>query len=304
MYNSPEARQWFADWPELLEAAESHAQASVAIAERFSEEATRSSFAALAHRQDEMLQGVNRLLQRTSQFSPSKRSDLSASYPSPVIQRSLHPPSPPVAINPTQYPAHQFHTTAEPFLPSLRSSPLPLSSLPPVVSNVTPCISPARPPLPTVHPLTPPNLSGVVPYQPHRIKIRGTEYTVLPFSSLLTSRELILPPPAAFHKPATLPATSAQYPQFSSSFCSWNDILRAVQQPMLLWKTCGPGKLGDYTDIRGIWAAWDGGRYIEDVGFCAPLRSVEDFFGRTMDVSTNKGHYAGWRPSQDASVSD
>ncbi|KZS95592.1 hypothetical protein SISNIDRAFT_397570, partial [Sistotremastrum niveocremeum HHB9708] len=94
----------------------------------------------------------------------------------------------------------------------------------------------------------------------------------------------------------------APYPIFSRDFCSWDDILKAVQHPTCLWDCWGPGPLGSFRDISAIWTAWDSGRPIDGVGVCAPLRTVENYFGKTYDKSISKGHYASWRPSSNATA--
>ncbi|KAF9233922.1 hypothetical protein BU15DRAFT_53242 [Melanogaster broomeanus] len=96
--------------------------------------------------------------------------------------------------------------------------------------------------------------------------------------------------------------SAARFPQFSVRNCSWHSIFELVAQPRYLWASWHPGNLGDYQTVKQLWMAWDEGTIVEGVGQLPPLQLVEKEWGRTKDLSTNKGRRQVWRPHNDNNV--
>lgn len=91
-------------------------------------------------------------------------------------------------------------------------------------------------------------------------------YDVLPLSlpnafdqpAPRTQHDLILPPAIAF--------TSSFYPSFTVRDCTWQFVFEKVVNPSALWSVYAPESLGDYTDIKSLWQAWDEGTYLPNIG--------------------------------------
>lgn len=110
-----------------------------------------------------------------------------------------------------------------------------------------------------------------------------------------TSYDKILPPPTAF--------TNLTYPPFTTSNCTWTYVLKAVENPLLLWEIYAPGNLGEYSTVSALWEAWDEGTYLVDIGRKAALRSIEERWGALKDESTKRSKLPSWRPRNDATAS-
>jgi hypothetical protein len=254
------------------------------------------------------------LTRRSEPFSPSKRSSGSQPMcnsnnyhlPSP---RNLFPPALPATSNlrsmsppPTSLSSSQSQA-ASAFPNSPTSGPLPPDPQSSVQSAqiVTPNGGQVYPPTSGLG--FPRSASSVL--SPTTISASNQHiYHVLPLSPFAalgqslalvhTSHDLVLPPTSAF--------LSSTYPVFTTVDCTWQYILDRVVNPSPLWSSYSPGSLGDYSDVKLIWQAWDEGEYIKDVGRKPALRLIDTRWGNLPSQETHKRKYPSWRPRNDNKV--
>ncbi|KAF8267001.1 hypothetical protein EI94DRAFT_1489235, partial [Lactarius quietus] len=79
------------------------------------------------------------------------------------------------------------------------------------------------------------------------------------------------------------------YPPFHTHNCTWNSVLSLVQQPLLLWPGYAPKHLGEYSDIKSLWQAWEEGMFVEGVGCTPPLRLIDEKWGSLNKMASTKG---------------
>ena len=319
--SQPDAESFFQQWPTLCREEEAKNDQFSVLKNAFHESPTReafSSFAAQIHGMNQFMESTAEkltvLTRRTEPFSPSKRisQPMSNSSNHSPLTPNLFPPALPATsisrLSSPQAPSPSllsFQSASEPSnLPTsgpLPSNPQPLlQSAQIITSNGAQVYSPTTTsgfPQPG-----PASLSSVRVLSPTEISSTNqTVYHVLPLSPFITfgqpihtSHDLVLPPTSAF--------LSSTYPVFTTVDCTWQYILDRVVNPSSLWSSYSPGSLGDYTDVKSIWQAWDEGEYIKDVGHKPALRAIDTRWGNLENQETQKRKYPSWRPRNDNKV--
>ncbi|KAF8952114.1 hypothetical protein BDZ97DRAFT_1626821, partial [Flammula alnicola] len=91
----------------------------------------------------------------------------------------------------------------------------------------------------------------------------------------------------------------SSYPSFTIHDCTWQYIFEKIANPSDLWPSYAPGSLGDYSDVKSLWQAWDEGTFVIDIGRKPPLRLIDARWGNLKSQETHRGRFPSWRPRND-----